>query len=155
MLLSCLVLLCVVQGTSLSELGSLIITLLIVVLIMVGEVLTIVRVVVKVNFKKAFDDLKSPFNSNYNENTLDKRVIEKNLDLLGEAAAQIIPPDSVRNGLFTPKDKMIDWEARNTEEYESLKQKDNFNGEINQERELPESESEHHDDRSEKDDKLN
>jgi len=34
---------------------------------------------------------------------------------------EIIPPDSVRNGLLTPKDKMVDWESKNTDEYESLK----------------------------------
>jgi hypothetical protein len=49
------------------------------------------------------------------------RVKEKNLDLLGKDDVEILPSDSVRNGLFTPKEKMIDWEARNTEEYESVK----------------------------------
>ena len=90
---------------------------LIVGLVMIGEVLTAIRIGLKVNFKKAFDDLKSPFSGKDDDEKEKRRVLEKNLDLLGKDSAEIVPPDSVRNGLFTPKDKMIDWEARNTEEY--------------------------------------
>lgn len=38
----------------------------------------------------------------------------------------------MRDGLYTPKDKMIDWEARNTDEYESTK---NINKESHEEEE--------------------
>jgi hypothetical protein len=31
------------------------------------------------------------------------------------------PSPEVKNGLFTPKDRMIDWESRNTEEYQTIK----------------------------------
>jgi hypothetical protein len=78
---------------------------------------------VKVNFKKAFDDLKNPHKDDENDKKF-KKVIEKNLDLLEEDHnVSIIPPESVKNGLFAPKDKMIDWESKNTEEYESIRQR--------------------------------
>jgi hypothetical protein len=61
-------------------------------LVAIGEILTIIRVAVKVNFKKAFDDLKNP----HKDEDLDKKnkkVIEKNLDLLEEDKnISIIPP---------------------------------------------------------------
>lgn len=157
MLLVTLVLLCVVQSTSLSEQVSLIIACLIVGLIFVGEVLTVVRVVVKVNFRKAFDDLKNPFADKSDDDKVKKKVIEKNLDLLGNDTVEIIPPDSVRNGLFTPKDKMIDWEARNTEEYESLRNKDHLPDEPGapHDKQPQENLSDLNEDHSEKDDKLN
>ena len=71
--------------------------------------LTIIRIILKVNFKKAFDDLRDPKGDRDIDNKNNKRVKEKNLDLLGKDDEEMLPPDSVRNGLFTPKDKMIDW----------------------------------------------
>lgn len=71
--------------------------------------LTIIRIVLKVNFKKAFDDLRDPKCDRDIDNKNNKRVKEKNLDLLGKDDEEMLPSDSVRNGLFTPKDKMIDW----------------------------------------------
>ena len=71
--------------------------------------LTIIRIILKVNFKKAFDDLRDPKGDRDIDNKNKKRVKEKNLDLLGKDDEEMLPPDSVRNGLFTPKDKMIDW----------------------------------------------
>lgn len=109
------------KTSDLTENLSLIVTFTMVGLIGLGEILTIIRIIAKVNFKKAFDDLKSPFGDRDNDNKKNRRVIQKNLDLLGKNDPEILPPDSVRNGLFTPKDKMIDWEARNTEEYESAR----------------------------------
>jgi len=100
---------------------NLVLTLLIVGLILIGQILTIIRIVLKVNFKKAFDDLKDPRNERENDNNNKKRVKERNLDLLGKNEVEELPSDSVRDGLYTPKDKMIDWEARNTDEYESTK----------------------------------
>lgn len=125
MLALCLILLCIIRADSTaSEKAQLIETYIIVALIFIGEVLTIIRIVAKVNFKKAFDDLKNP-NEEDDSDKKKKKVIEKNLDLLEEDKnLEIIPPDSVRNGLFTPKDKMIDWESKNTDEYESMKQRE-------------------------------
>lgn len=109
MLLISEILLCVVNAASLTENMSLAITFIIVGLILVGQILTIVRIILKVNFKKAFDDLKDPRKDRDNDDKKKKLVREKNLDLLGKDDVEILPPDSVRNGLFTPKDKMIDW----------------------------------------------
>lgn len=68
-----------------------------------GEFLTIIRVIAKVNFKKAFDDLKDPHKDD-DKDEKHKKVIEKNLDLLEEDKnISIVPPESVRNGLFAPK----------------------------------------------------
>jgi hypothetical protein len=77
-------------------------------LVAVGEVLTIIRLAVKVNFKKAFDDLKNP-HQDEDVDKKNKKVIEKNLDLLEEDKnISIIPPESVKNDLI-PKNKMVDW----------------------------------------------
>ena len=55
------------------------------------------------NFKKAFDDLKDPHKDD-DKDEKHKKVIEKNLDLLEEDKnISIVPPESVRNGLFAPK----------------------------------------------------
>lgn len=78
-------------------------------LIFAGQVLTIIRIVLKVNFKKVFDDLKNPYKDRDSADKKKMRVKQKNLDLLDKQDVEILPPDSVRNGLFTPKDKMIDW----------------------------------------------
>lgn len=121
MLVASEILLCVINAVSLTEIMQLTITFIIVGLIMLGQILTIIRIVLKVNFKKAFDDLKNPNSDRDRDDKKMARVKEKNLDLLGKDDVEILPSDSVRNGLFTPKEKMIDWEARNTEEYESAK----------------------------------
>lgn len=112
---------------------NLVMTVLIIALILVGQILTIIRIVLKVNFKKAFDDLKDPRNDRDTDNKNKKRVKEKNLDLLGKNEVEELPSDSVRDGLYTPKDKMIDWEARNTDEYESTR---GINKESQEEEEL-------------------
>lgn len=125
MLLGGEILLCVVHAAALSDSMQLIIVFVIVGLVMLGQILTIIRIVLKVNFKKAFDDLKNPHKDRDNDDKKKKLVKEKNLDLLGKDEIEILPPDSVRNGLFSSKDKMIDWEARNTEEYESNQREGN------------------------------
>lgn len=78
-------------------------------MIFIGQVLTVIRIMLKVNFKKVFDDLKNPKSDKDDADKKKKRVKQKNLDLLDNQDVEIFPPDSVRNGLFTPKDKMIDW----------------------------------------------
>jgi len=32
-----------------------------------------------------------------------------------------MPTDEVKNGLFTPKDRMIDWESKNSSDYNSYR----------------------------------
>ena len=93
-----------------SEGKSLLYTCLITGFIIIGEILTIIRLVLKVNFKKAFDDLKNHNNPKENQKK-QNRVIQKNLDLLEEddRNLEIIPSDEIKNGLFTPKNRMIDW----------------------------------------------
>jgi hypothetical protein len=132
-----------------------IMTVVIVGLIFVGEVLSVIRVIVKVNFKKAFDDLKNPKHDRDSDNKKKKRVKEKNLDLLGKDDAQEQPPDSVRQGLCTPKDKMIDWEARNSEEYDSMRIKEPVNTTDRQEEGEGEGEEEVEDEEAKENNKFN
>lgn len=146
MLLLCEVVLCVISSANLPEGMELVMTIIIVALVLVGEILTITRIALRVNMKKAFDDLKNPKGDRDNENQKKKRVKEKNLDLLEKDDSEIKPPDSVRDGLFTPKDRMIDWEARNSEEYESMRIREGLKDNINVQ---PQSDTNEHDEANE------
>jgi hypothetical protein len=90
-------------------------------LIFIGEILTTFRLINGINCKKAFDDLKD-FNVKEEVVKDEKKVIEKNLDLLDKVREEeTFPPDSVRGGLFTPRDRIVDWITRNADEYENVK----------------------------------